>query len=99
MNSPVDSRLKEIHIAVLNLYNRETIHLQSKPTSVVSINAANFLAGQATAFADAALFLMEDASQPLNAAAALLRTCLEAQARANHITPFSVPPSSGNSSG
>ena len=86
MNSPVDSRLKEIHIAVLNLYNRETIHLQSKPTSVVSINAANFLAGQATAFADAALFLMEDASQPLNAAAALLRTCLEAQARANHIT-------------
>jgi hypothetical protein len=85
MNSPVNTQLKEIHIAALNLYNRETAHLQSNPTSIVSINAVNFLAGQATTFADSALFLMEDARQQLNAPAALLRTCLEAQARANHI--------------
>ena len=85
MNSPVDTQLKEIHLVVQSLYNRETTHLQSSPTSIVSINAVNFLAGQATTFADAVLFLMEDARQPLNAPAALLRTCLEAQARANHI--------------
>ncbi len=85
MNSPVDAELKELHIAAMNLYNRETAHLQSNPTSIVSINAVNFLAGQATTFADSTLFLMEDARQPLNAPAALLRTCLEAQARANHI--------------
>ena len=36
-------------------------------------------------FADSALFLMEDARQPLNSPCALLRTCLEAQARTNHI--------------
>jgi hypothetical protein len=85
MNSPVDAELKQLHIAAMNLYNRETAYLHSNPTSIVSINAVNFLAGQATTFADSALFLMEDARQPLNAPAALLRTCLEAQARANHI--------------
>jgi hypothetical protein len=85
MNSPVDAELKQLHIAAMNLYNRETAYLHSNPTSIVSINAVNFLAGQATTFADSALFLMEDARQPLNAPATLLRTCLEAQARANHI--------------
>jgi hypothetical protein len=80
MNSPVDTELREIHITAMNLYNRETAHLQSNPTSIVSINAVNFLASQATTFADTALFLMEDTRQPLNVPAALLRTCLEAQA-------------------
>ena len=85
MNTVVDTELKAIHNAALNLYNRETLLTKSHPTSTVSINATNFLAGQANVFADSALFLMEDPRQPLNPAAALLRTCLEAQARANHI--------------
>ena len=85
MNDAVDQELKSIHHAALLIYNRETLHIRSNPTSVHSINATNFLAGQATIFADAALLLMEDARQPLNVPAALLRTCLEAQARANHI--------------
>jgi hypothetical protein len=85
VNTVVDPHLKAIHIAALNLYNRETLLIQSNPTSTASINATNFLARQATIFADAVLFLMEDARQPLNSAVALLRTCLEAQARANYI--------------
>jgi hypothetical protein len=85
MNPDIDPEYRAIHLEVLNIYNRETNIIRSKPTSVDSINATNFLAGQATIFADAALVLMEDARQPLNVPAALLRTCLEAQARANHI--------------
>lgn len=85
MTNVVDPELKAIHIAVHNLYNRETTFIQSNPTSTASINGTNFLARQAILFADAALYLMEDVRQPINAAAALLRTCLEAQARANHI--------------
>jgi hypothetical protein len=85
MNPEIDPEHRAIHLEVLNIYNRETTIIKSKPTSVDSINATNFLAGQATIFADAALILMEDARQPLNVPAALLRTCLEAQARANHI--------------
>jgi len=85
MNTVLDPELKAIHNAALNLYNRETLLIKSHPTSTVSINATNFLAGQANVFADSALFLMEDPRQSLNPAAALLRTCLEAQARANHI--------------
>jgi hypothetical protein len=85
MNSIVDPQLKTIHNATLNLYNRETLLIKSHPTSTVSINATNFLVGQANLFADSALFLMEDDRQPLNPAVALLRTCLEAQARANYI--------------
>jgi hypothetical protein len=85
MNQAVDPEIRAIHFEALNIYNRETIIIKSNPTSVASINATNFLAGQATIFADAALILMEDARQPLNVPAALLRTCLEAQARANHI--------------
>jgi hypothetical protein len=81
----VDPDLKAIHFATVQLYNREAAILKSTPTSVVSINATYFLAEQATTFADAALLLMEDARQPLNVPAALLRTCLEAQAKANHI--------------
>jgi hypothetical protein len=52
---------------------------------LASINATNFLAGQCVMFADSALFLMEDTRQPISAPVALLRTCLEAQARCNHI--------------
>src|SRR5271154_3995964 len=85
MNPDIDPEHRAIHFDVLNIYNRETTLIRSKPTSVDSINATNFLAGQATIFADAALVLMEDARQPLNVPAALLRTCLEAQARCNHI--------------
>jgi hypothetical protein len=81
----VNPELKSIHQAVLDLYNRETKAIKACPTSVVSINATHFLAGQAANFADGALILMEDARQPLNVPVALLRTCLEAQARANHI--------------
>ncbi len=84
-HEPVDFELKEIHQAAITLYNRETTILQSKPTSLDSINATNFLAGQAIKFGDAALILMEDLTQPLDVPNALLRTCLEAQARANHI--------------
>jgi hypothetical protein len=84
-NDPVDPELKAIHQAVFDIYNRETMAIKAHPTTVVSIKATNFLAGQATMFADAALILMEDTRQPLNVPAALLRTCLEAQARANHI--------------
>jgi len=84
-HEPVDAELKEIHQAAITLYNRETMILQSKPTSLDSINATNFLAGQAIKFGDAALILMEDLTQPLDVPNALLRTCLEAQARANHI--------------
>jgi hypothetical protein len=85
MNPEIDPEHRAIHLEALNIYNRETSIIKSKPTSVDSINATNFLAGQATIFADAALILMEDTTQPLNVPAALLRTCLEAQARANHI--------------
>jgi hypothetical protein len=85
MNRGVDPEHRAIHLEALNVYNRETTIIRSNPTSVGSINATNFLAGQATMFADAALILMEDSRQPLNVPAALLRTCLEAQARANHI--------------
>jgi len=85
MNPEIDPEYRAIHLDALTIYNRETNLIRSKPTSVDSINATNFLAGQATIFADAALVLMEDARQPLNVPAALLRTCLEAQARANHI--------------
>jgi len=85
MNNVVDPELKAIHIAVHNLYNRETTFIQSNPTSAASIKATDFLANQAILFADTALYLMEDVRRPINAAAALLRTCLEAQARANHI--------------
>ena len=85
MNTVVDPELKAIHNAALKLYNREKLVIKSHPPSTASINATNFLADQAILFADAALYLMEDVSRPINAAAALLRTCLEAQARANHI--------------
>src|ERR1035437_8981148 len=85
MNPDIDPEHRAIHLEALKIYNRETNIIRSKPTSVDSINATNFLAGQATIFADAALVLMEDEKQPLNVPAALLRTCLEAQARANHI--------------
>ncbi len=84
-NEAVDPELKAIHFAAMSLYNRETAILQANRTSIDSINAINFLTGQATIFADSALFLMEDVRQPLNVPCALLRTCLEAQARANHI--------------
>ena len=86
MTDIVDPQLKAFHQALLSIYNRETERVRATPTSLASVNATNFLAGQAVAFADAALFLMEDARQPLDVPVALLRTCLEAQARANHIT-------------
>lgn len=85
MNEAVDHELRAIHLDALNIYNRETMIVRSNPTSTASIKATNFLAGQATMFADAALILLEDTRQPVNVPAALLRTCLEAQARANHI--------------
>src|SRR5580700_4020204 len=85
INDAIDPELNAAHHALLSIYNRETIAIKKNPTSFVSINATHFLAGQATIFADAALILMLDGRQPLNAPVALLRTCLEAQARANHI--------------
>jgi hypothetical protein len=85
INDAIDPELNAAHHALLSIYNRETIAVKKNPTSVVSINATHFLAGQVTIFADAALILMLDGRQPLNAPVALLRTCLEAQARANHI--------------
>jgi hypothetical protein len=81
----LDPQLIEIFDAAVDLYNRETKLLESATESSASINATHFLARQAFQFATAALSLMEDARQPLFPAAALLRTCLEAQARANHI--------------
>src|ERR1035441_10757164 len=86
MNDIVDPQLKALHHALLSIYNRETESVRAKPTSVVSVNATNFLAGQAIAFADAALFLMEDVRHTLDVPVALVRTCLDAQVRANHIT-------------
>jgi len=85
MNDVVDPELRAIHRAALSIYNRETAAIEAHPTPTASINATNFFAGQAAMFADAALLLMEDDRQPLNVPAALLRTCLEAQARSNHI--------------
>jgi hypothetical protein len=85
MNTVHDPEILRLHIAALNLYNRETTFIQSNPISTASIHATNFLADQAILFADAALYLMEDNKQRLLPAAALLRTCLEAQARSNHI--------------
>jgi hypothetical protein len=81
----VDPGLMAIHQALIETYNRETVAIKARPAVAVSIKATNFLAGQATMFADAAFILMEDVRQPINIPAALLRTCLEAQARANHI--------------
>src|SRR6266853_3821113 len=86
MNDMVDPQLRALHHALLSIYNKETESIRANPTAVASINATNFLAGQAVGFADAAIFLMEDNRQPLDVPVALLRTCLEAQARANHIT-------------
>jgi hypothetical protein len=85
MNCKIDSELMAIHFAAINLYNRETEFLKANPSSVASINATSFLAEQVTIFANSILFLLEDDRQPLNVPAALLRTCLEAQARANLI--------------
>ena len=85
MNTVRDPQILRLHIAALKLYNRETTFIQSNPTSTASINATNFLADQAILFADAALHLMEDDKQRRLPAAALLRTCLEAHARSNHI--------------
>lgn len=85
MNEVVDPELKQIHHAIMGIYNRETAILKIHPTTIDSINTTNFLTGQAIKFGDAALILMEDANQPLDVPAALLRTCLEAQARANHV--------------
>jgi hypothetical protein len=84
-SSNLDPQLLEIFEAVVNLYNRENKLLESATESSASINATHFLVRQAIMFADAALFLMQDENQSLIPAAALLRTCLEAQARANHI--------------
>lgn len=89
MSEAVDPEIREIHLEALGIYNRETTIVRANPTSTASINATNFLAGQATIFADAALVLLEDTRQPVNVPAALLRTCLEAQARANHIIALS----------
>jgi hypothetical protein len=86
MNDMVDPQLRALHHALLSIYNKETERIRANPTTIASINATNFLAGQAVGFADAAIFLMEDNRQPLDVPVALLRTCLEAQARANHIT-------------
>jgi hypothetical protein len=85
MNSKIDPELMAIHFAAINLYNRETSYIKANPSPVASINATSFLAEQVTIFANAVLFLLEDDRQALNVPAALLRTCLEAQARANHI--------------
>jgi hypothetical protein len=85
MNSKIDPELMAIHFAAINLYNRETTFIKANPSSVASINATSFLAEQATIFANTVLFLLEDDRQSINVPAALLRTCLEAQARANHI--------------
>lgn len=85
MNDEVDPQLRALHHGLITIYNRETKNIRAKPTSVASINATNFMAGQAVTFADAALFMLEDLRQPLDVPVAMLRTCLEAQARANHI--------------
>ena len=85
MNDAVDPELKAIHGNLLEIYNRDTVAVKARASHPVSVRATSFLAGQATMFADAALILMEDVRQPINIPAALLRTCLEAQARANHI--------------
>lgn len=85
MSEVVDAELKQIHFTIMGIYNRETSILKTVPTTIDSINTTNFLAGQAVKFADAAIILMEDGNQPLDVPAALLRTCLEAQARANHV--------------
>jgi hypothetical protein len=81
----LDPQLLEIFSAAANLYNREAMQVQSPPNPSASVNAMFFLANQAVLFADAALFILRDEAQPLIPVAALLRTCLEAQARANHI--------------
>jgi hypothetical protein len=85
MKEPVDAELKQLHHEIMAVYNRETLAVHATPTAVASINTTNYLAGQAFKFGDAALILLEDERQPLDVPAALLRTCLEAQARANHI--------------
>ena len=85
MNSKIDPELMAIHFAAISLYNRETSSLKANPSTAASINATSFLAEQVTIFANSVLFLLEDDRQPLHVPAALLRTCLEAQARANHI--------------
>lgn len=85
MNESVNADLRQLHHDVMAIYNRETCAIQARPTATGSINVTNYLAGQAIKFGDAALVLLEDKNQPLDVPAALLRTCLEAQARANHI--------------
>lgn len=85
LNGAVDPELREIHHITLALYNRETGIIRSNPTSNSSVNAVNFLSNQAVIFADAALVMLEDDKQPINVPAASVRTCLEAQARANHV--------------
>ena len=81
----VEPELMAIHQGLLWLHNREATLLKAAPTKANSINATNFLSTQAVMFADAALVLMGAAQQPLGVPVALLRTCLEAQARSNHI--------------
>jgi hypothetical protein len=85
-NEVVDSELKAIHNAAMSICNREEAVLTANPTSVHSVTATKLLARQTKLITDSALLLMEDARQPLNVLFALLRTCLEGQARAIHIT-------------
>ena len=84
-NEVVGAELKAIHNGAMSLYNREEAILTATPPVVDSVNATKFLAGRAKLLADSALLLMEAPQQPLNVPFALLRTCLEAQARAVHI--------------
>lgn len=85
LNGAVDPELREIHHLVLALYNRETAIIRANPASKASVNVISFLSNQAVIFADAALVMLEDDRQPINVPAASVRTCLEAQARANHV--------------
>ncbi|MGD0652008.1 MAG: hypothetical protein ABSA97_12885 [Verrucomicrobiia bacterium] len=81
----LDPQLVRIYEAAVDLYNRQNKAVASLTETSASINATHFLTRQTIVFATAALRHMEDAHQPLMPAVALLRTCLEAQARANHI--------------
>ena len=79
----LDAKLLAFYRSSLTLYNREVQMVDSAGVRQASVRATGFLARHTFAFADGAILLA--AQDCLMPATALLRTCLEAQARANHI--------------
>lgn len=84
--SKLDETSRRVYGTVNQIYNTVAESLKPDERRSPSVQATAFLVRHTFTFADAALILIAD-GQPLPASA-LIRTCIEAQARANHIVSF-----------